>query len=494
LFALAASLAIAANCAAEAPTITYLFPSAVAPGKTNEVTVFGSGLSGARTLWTSFAAKVEKLQAADDHAVFKVIVPANRATGFGAVRLVATNGISSLQFIMLDSLPSMLAQGTNHSPTIAQLLKPPVAIEGICHETAAEFFKIDARKGQRLSFDVAAQRLGSSMDPLMRLFDSAGRELVFCEDTPGAGVDGRFTCKFPASGPYTLELRDTRYEAGARYRYRLRVGDFALDPLPLPFYTTPAFAQPASPLPQINETEPNDSTPQKVTIPAAIRGRFAKAKDRDCFQFEAKKSERLVFLSQTRSLGSPCDAYLRLETLDGKRLAESPLTGAEESSLTNTFKEPGGYRLIVEEAAQAGGPEFFYRLEIKPFQAGFNLSVDTDKVQGPVGGTAEIKITPERHGYDGPIQLSVEPTDLGLALEPNEISGKTNSTTLKLRLPATLQPAELVHLRITGRAQIDGRDFTAIASTRPALRKLFPHIPWPPPELDGWIGLAATPK
>ena len=38
------------------------------------------------------------------------------------------------------------------------------------------------------------------------------------------------------------------------------------------------------------------------------------------------------------------------------------------------------------------------------------------------------------------------------------------------------------HLKITGRAKIEGKDFEATASTRPVWRKLFPHLPWPPEE------------
>src|SRR5205814_9710960 len=140
------------------------------------------------------------------------------------------------------------------------------------------------------------------------------------------------------------------------------------------------------------EVEPNDENPQKISIPASISGRFANPRDRDCFEFDAKKGERLLFRAKTRSLGSPCDLYLRLETAAGKKLAESPMTGAEESSLTNTFKEGRVFRLVVEEAAQLGGPEYFYRLEISPFQPGFGLSVDTERFQAAPGGSIEIKV------------------------------------------------------------------------------------------------------
>ena len=489
---LCALLLACGNCFAGAPTIKYLIPSALAPGHSTEVTFFGSDLSGAATLWTSFDAKAENIRCAEDRAVFKVAVPRNYSAGLGAVRLAATNGISSLQLIMIDKLPTIEANTTNNSITTAQELKLPVAVDGACEEKQSRFFKFAARKGQRLSFEVVAQRLGSIMDPLARLLDSAGRELLFCEDTPGAGVDCRFTYKFGSSGQFLLELRDTRYDGGRQYRYRLRAGDFPLESAPLPFHMKPEFKTPVSSPPEIAAAEPNDVTPRRISVPACINGRLGKAKERDCFQFEAKKGERLFVHGKSRSLGSPCDLYLRLETADGKKLADSPVVGAEEGSLTNTFKEAGMYQLVIEEAAQLGGPEFFYRVEIEPYRPGVALSVDTETFHAPSHGTFEIKVSPERRDYDGPITLALEGVPEGFALEKNVLTSKTNDMTVKVTLPTNLAPGQLLNFKIIGHAKIDGKDFVTTVSTRPALRKLFPHQSWPPAELDGWMALGVT--
>jgi len=488
------TLFLCANCLADSPTIKQALPSALAPGKLTQVTFVGSDLAGVTSLWTSFEAKVEKARSDADRAVFNITVPATASTGVGAVRLAATNGISSLYLLMIDRLPSIVENGTNRSIATAQLLKMPVAVDGGCDEKASDFFKFPARKGERISFEVMAQRLGSSLDPLARLLDASGHELIFCEDTPGAGVDCRFSFRFPSSGQYVLELRDTGYDGGSAYRYRLRIGDFPLEPAPLPFVTKSQFQKMVSVLPQVAEVEPNDLNPQKISIPAVINGRFAKTKDRDCFEFEAKKGEQLVFHGKTRSLGSPCDLYLRLESAAGKKVAESPMTGADESSLTNNFKEAGVFRLVVEEAAQLGGPEYFYRLEISPFQPGFAVSVDTDRFQAAPGGSVEIKVLPERRDYDGPITLTLEGAGDGFELATNAVTSKTNATSVKMTLPADLEPGQLVNFRMTGHATIGGKDFTAGVSTRPAWRKLFPHIPWPPAEMDGWMAVGAAAK
>jgi len=439
-FAVVIFFFVGGTCLAESPAIKYLLPSAVVPGRTTEVTVFGNRLAETITLWTSFEAKCEKIRCSEDQAVFNIKLPAGCSTGLGAVRLVATNGASSLHLVMIDGLPGSVATGTNRSAATAQALKPPVAVDGACEEKAADFYRFSARKGERLSFEVVAQRLGSPLDPMVRLLDSSGRELVFCEDTPGAGVDCRFSYKFGRGGQYLLELRDTRYEGGRQHRYRLRLGDFPLETAPLAFLSKPEVSKPISRLPQITESEPNDFKPQKISLPISISGRFGKEKDRDCFQFEAAKGERLVFRSRTRSLGSPCDCYLRLADAAGKKLAESPVTGPDEAALTNIFKEAGTYQLQIEEVAQAGGPELFYRVEIEPYQPGFALSVDTEKIQAASGTTVEISVAPERHDYEGPITLSLDSAGEGFVLENNVITAKTNSTALKVKLPTGLQP------------------------------------------------------
>lgn len=484
----------AGNGLAAPPTIKSISPGAIAPGRATEVTLTGDALDKAVSLWMSFEGQAEKLQCAEDRAVFKIVLPKDAAPGVGAIRLAATNGISSLRFIVIDSLPTTRASGTNHSAASAQQLKPPLAVEGSCEDRKSEFFKIPARKGETLAIDIVAQRAGSVLDPLARLFDPRGRELVFCEDTAGAGVDCRFDCKCASSGSYLLEMRDTRYDGGSQYRYRLRVATTPLEPLPMPFRARPEFIKSTGPYPQIEEIEPNDAKPQKISVPALVHGRFSRAKDQDRFQFEAKKGERLVFRSRTRSLGSPCDLYLRLETADGKKLGESPMLGAEESSLTNTFKDSGTFLLVVEEAAQLGGAEFFYLLQIEPFLPGFGLSIETEKVLGPPGGSAEIKVSPERHDYDGPITLALEGVPPGVTLEKSELTSKTNAMTVTIKLPADLNPGQLVNFRVLGRAKIAGNESIAYASTRPALRKLFPNLPWPPVELDGWMALGVTDK
>ncbi len=66
------------------------------------------------------------------------------------------------------------------------------------------------------------------------MLDQRGQELAFSDDDEATGSDSRFVHRFAAEGDYYLEIGDVRYQGGANYRYRLRLGDFPLLTAPFP--------------------------------------------------------------------------------------------------------------------------------------------------------------------------------------------------------------------------------------------------------------------
>src|SRR5437667_2543627 len=229
------------------------------------------------------------------------------------------------------------------------------------------------------------------------------------------------------------------------------------------------------------EIKPNESpeTATKIPVPSVVNGRFAKPNDRDWFEFSAGQGQRLVFSGKTRSLGSPCDLFMRLFNADGKQLGEADISGANEGTLTNKFSEDGTYRLLVEELNRQAGPDLLYRIQIEPFQPGFTLSVETNRVDAASNGSVEIKVTAARREYDG--HITVSPVGLGddFALENNVVAEKKTETTLKVKLPAHVEAGQLLHFNIAGKARVGVADFETTASTMPALRKLFPLLRYP---------------
>ena len=549
---LAAMLAVAvllttARIFAQPPTLSHTIPAAVGPGQATDITLFGGNLAEASTLWCNLPGAqltltpgIEGNGTKADNVSYRFTLPAETPVGVYAVRAVTSKGISSARLLMVDDLPSVNDSGANKQVPTAQALTLPTAVDGACEPESFDYYKLTVAAGQRISVEVMARRLGSALDPVIRLLDAGGRELAYSDDEPGIGVDSRFAFQFAVAGDYILEIRDIRYQGGGNHRYRLRIGDFPLVSAPFPMAgqkgATPklvvagpsaermppvsATVPSAAPSDQVNlsakfpqgqgsapmtllasstaeqvEIEPNDA-PEAATaiaLPYAVNGRFEAAKDRDFYEFTVKKGQRFVFAGRARSAGSPSDLFMRLYSAAGGVLAEAEDAGPEEGAINYTFPEDGAYRLMVEDLLHRGGPEFVYRVEISPYQPGFSLAIDADKLDVPRGGVFVAKVTSARRDYNGPIALSIAGAGEGLALANNVIPEGKNETTMSVTVPSSLEPGKPYAVSIVGQAKIGETDFRDTASTLVNLRKLFNGLPYPPVALDGSLGLGVGP-
>lgn len=542
-------LVLASFCAgAQIPELTTIRPLGLVSGVTNTITLIGENLSGATKLWTSFPPSVRSLEDWNDTVVtstqvtIRVTIPplyfltGLPPVGIGALQLVISNGCTPFHLLMVDDMRSAVEVASNKTFAAAQRLDPPLAVDGNTDELSFDFYKFRAKKGQRLTIEVVAQRIGSRLDPVLRLLDAKTNEIAYCDDDPRIGRDSRLQLKVPATGEYVLEVRDINYGGGSQFQYRLRIGDFPVTSVPFPMAAvggsnlTVSVLSPnrddiqtakvsiplrmervsvpvkykrgsgwswvsllASSVTEISEREPNDKTNNAtaISIPGALNGRFEQTNDVDFYRFEASKDQRLVFRGRNRSLGSPCDLYMEIHDTAGKMIAEYDPTGPDEGVLTNQFKEAGTYYLMVEELNRFGGPDLAYRIEVQPLLPGFDLSVDVNKLEISTNGTAELKVTAVRRNYDGPIQLSIWGADENaLEIENVAIPEKKNEAQLKLKPAPSLAPGGFQHFEVRGTATISGETRTAVASTLPALRKLWPNLLYPPPELDGVIALS----
>jgi hypothetical protein len=224
-----------------------------------------------------------------------------------------------------------------------------------------------------------------------------------------------------------------------------------------------------------------------VQVPVEVAGSFARDGDRDLYEFHANKGERLILSGRTRSLGSPCDLFMRLEATNGMKLAEANVTGANEGSLTNRFTEGGPYRVILEELNRGSGSNFHYRLAIRPLVPGFTLSTETERISAPAGEDFTIEVRAERRDYDGPIEFGVVDPTGHLQMTNAILPGKTNIARITLRATEELPLGSGIPFSLTGRARVLDSTVTERVSTLPALRNAFPSVLHPPRELDGLI-------
>ncbi len=523
-----ASLSSAAAPDLELPVL------AIRPGTPSEVTLLGSDFPERPTVWTSFPAQIELVdEPQSSEARYRITVPGNTPVGIGVVRIFGSNGVSNLSFMMLDDLPNVAESKTNKNLAAAQSVEIGTAVEGRCEDLTYDWFKLRANKGQRIALEIVASRLGSKLDSLVRVMDARGLVVAQNDDAPGLRADSVVSFTSAEASDYLVEVRDVNYGGGPDFFYRLRIGDFPLAtttfpiaaeegsqlsfqlagpdgmvgrsqaavptnrltiPLALKGRAGSTFARGfASTTHEVMEREPNDKVANatKVLLSEGINGRFDKLNDRDCYEFTASEGQRIEFRAATRSVGSPCDVMLELQSAGGARLARSNPSSADEGMLTHRFASNGVYRLAVEEAIGGFGPNCVYHIGAQS-AAGFDLTVDNDRINVEPGKAFELKVTCVRGDYKGPVTLSIKSDSDALTITNNVIGeGKTN-TTMKVTVPENFAPALPRFFSVIGTATRDGAEMRVRASTGPALRRRFPQMLYLPVELEGVIALGLT--
>ncbi len=250
----------------------------------------------------------------------------------------------------------------------------------------------------------------------------------------------------------------------------------------------------------ITEAADNDtsSTAQIVTAPCEIAGKFFPARDRDWYQFEAKKGETYWIDLLSHRLGFSTDAHLLVQkvTNPGKDEKVSDVGEADDSSTRNatigsdfdtstddptfklTVKEDGVYRVLVRDqfGDTRSDPRFVYRLQITRQQQDFALlaapaptrqtnknAVAGSSVNIRRGGLAAMDINVHRTGgFKGVVEINVEGLPTGITCT-SAIAGPGDDTA-SLVFEATSDAVPGVHgIQVSGTASIDGKQVKRLA-------------------------------
>ncbi|MBM3971018.1 MAG: hypothetical protein FJ302_14345 [Planctomycetes bacterium] len=540
-------LAMASQVSAQAPAITYTTPLALKPGQPNDLKIHGGALVGPTQLWTSFAAQtvlkpdvpMNGMNAAE--CVYSVTVASDVPVGIYGVRVATANGTSPIRLVVVDDLPSVAQAAGNGVPTAAQALTLPTAVDGQVSNLSQHYFKFTVAAGQLVTFDLLARRIGSTLDPMIRLLDAKGRELAYSDDVPGLRSDSRLCYQFKDAGEYMLEVRDIRFQGSANHFFRLRIGDFPCVTVPYPLAVkkgaagtvnfaglyldgvqptavnfpadagfawasvgakrangaSSGFAQIAvSDRDEFLETEPNDDpkAPNRTDLAQGINGRFDKVGDIDHFVFAAKKGQAMTFSGITRRQGSPAALMMRLLNAAGGQLAAKEDFGAIDPTFDFTFPEDGDYTLAVQDLHRQGGTQYAYRIVATPVQTGFTLSASADTLNVVAGGTSLITVTAARKGYAGTINVSAIDLPAGVTSSPTFIGPGRDNAVLTLRSTPEAAAGKVSLAKIVGTASINNAEYKAVSSVSPALTALFAGLPWPPQNLTESFAVGVAPK
>jgi hypothetical protein len=220
-------LSAAAGAWAAPPTLKGSAPLGARRGVATEVTFEGTNLKGAVELVAPFP--VERAAPSGpnaDAAHWKatLVVPPETAVGVYPVRVRTEDGISNPLLFSVGQLPQVAEAEDNGTVDTAQSIPAPAVVEGQAAGNDVDFFKFPGKKGQRVVVDAQCARIGSGVDPTIRLTTLSGAYVASADDTPGLLTDARLVATLPEDSDYLIELSDSRYQGGGRPIYRLVVG------------------------------------------------------------------------------------------------------------------------------------------------------------------------------------------------------------------------------------------------------------------------------
>lgn len=490
--AITGTLASAAGAQTSYPMVARTHPVAVRRGASAEVTIGGQGdLGGATEILfdaPGLSAEIVALPAPKPAAapakgkrataglnVIRSVIRAKPDTPLGPheFRLVTPRGASSVGQIVVVSDPVVVEDDAlNDNPAVGQTIPLPIAVAGVIGKVEdVDWYAFRAEAGQTVVFSLWGNRLEDKihdlqthLDPILQLFDEAGRELAANDNHHFA--DPLLAYTFKSSGVHRIAVRDTTYDGNPNWSYVLQAttGPYAATSFPMAVnpgataalsvtgynldaskaakVVVPADSRPgpvATELATVNGITPpvqlvattlpivveagdapaEFARAQGANLPVALCGRLGERGDRDGYRFEVRKGTLYSFEVTARRAGSEADPVLRLLNPSGTTLATADDTLGKDPRLEWTAPADGLIMAVVRDLHDRGGPGFGYVLEVEAARPDFVVTCDPDKVNVGPGARGPVFVNIERRGgFAGPVEIGFEGLPAGVSASP----------------------------------------------------------------------------
>lgn len=485
---LLAVAATAGPCQAAAPVLKSLEPRGAQRGQAFKLTLIGEYLQAGAEISTTLPATFSRLAAApekgDSELPLLVQLKEDAGPGLYPIRLRTEDGLSNVLLFSVGTLPETVEEESllkepsekdhNDSQAKAQKLAVPITVNGTLVGPDQDYYRFSAKAGERLVFEVDARRAGSAIDPIVRVFNSTGKELAANNDAPGMGVDARVEVTFAQAGDYVALVHDAKYSDQEQNFYRLKIGAFpyAESMFPLgwqrgkPVEVTLSGGNLRAPV----KVKPQMAPPDSDFLPVALPGSAS-------LPFLLRLSDWPELLEVAES-GAPGAAASPGTTVRASKLAAAPkeasardLMPLPPSTVVNgRISRPGEvdkYRVRVSpgqhwtfevEAASLGVSKLLGVLSVYEARVGRRLALTE---LGPEAGTNPFSFESSRNEVDPRIHLTIpqDVTEVIVGLEDLLGRGGPN---FGYRLMASPQPPDFTLELVTPFVNIPANGTAAV--------------------------------
>ncbi|HWB00487.1 MAG TPA: PPC domain-containing protein, partial [Pirellulales bacterium] len=468
---------------ATSPDVSSVSPTGGTRGSDVELLLRGARLANAQELLLYepglAVAKIEPVGPNGDQVKALIKIAPDARLGEYHLRLRTTSGLSRLHTFWVGRLPVVAETEPNSNFAQPQKIALNTTVAGIAANEDIDYYAVEAKKGQLITAEVEAIRLGRALsDVSVAILDAKRFELDAADDTPLLAQDGFAQAIAPADGTYIVSIRESSFAGADNFVYRLHIGDFPrptavypaggqagqplavsylgdkLGPmaaeLKLPDQPTARFAALAerdgrsamsanplrvSPFANVLEIEPNNGFDRAMSptgVPIALNGIIGEPRDVDIFRITLAQGQVVDLRVFARTLGSPLDPVLDMFDASGKHLGGNDDEGANfDSFLRFTAPAAGEYFVHLRDQLLGGGADYVYRVEVTPVAPRLTLTIpevarnDNQTRQWiavPRGNRWTALFQANRYDFGGPLQLSADDLPPGVTMHAPQVS------------------------------------------------------------------------
>ncbi len=148
----------------------------------------------------------------DSKIAGRIWIDSQAATGPHIATLITQAGRANSRLFYVDMFPSTYEAEPNNLIGQAQALElKPQTLQGAMHELAdIDYFRFDARAGERWTFDLRSIEYGGFLENNLTLLDAAGRRVAFNDDRDDYLETPFLEHAFDNAGSYYLKLDQYR--------------------------------------------------------------------------------------------------------------------------------------------------------------------------------------------------------------------------------------------------------------------------------------------
>ncbi|NDG22075.1 MAG: peptidase, partial [Euryarchaeota archaeon] len=174
---------------AASPVFTKILPRGGKPGTTVDVTFYGDRMKDIReVLFYSKGLSVSEIKPDEKNgnkvARGKLAIAPDAKIGEHKLRIITNSGISALKTFWVGPYETVLETEPNSDFAEPQIVAMNQTIEGRTDSEDVDYYAVAVKKGQRLSVEVEAMRLGNILfDPYVAILNEKRFELAAADDT-----------------------------------------------------------------------------------------------------------------------------------------------------------------------------------------------------------------------------------------------------------------------------------------------------------------------